>query len=73
MRKAQGHTVGIGILGLGGFGMFAAQQFAPVPGAALRCIAGTHREAAARCAERFGLPDSLQMSADATRLARSRG
>ena len=37
--------------------MFAAQQFAQVPGAALRCIAGTHREASLACAERFGLAD----------------
>jgi predicted dehydrogenase len=57
------HTVGIGILGFGGFGMFAAQQFAQVPGAALRCIAGTHREAAVKCAERFGLPDVKEVDA----------
>ena len=50
-------TVGIGILGFGGFAMFAAQQFAQVPGAALRCIAGTHREASLACAARFGLVD----------------
>ena len=37
--------------------MFAAQQFAQVPGAALRCIAGTHREASLACAARFGLAD----------------
>ena len=42
--------IGIGILGFGGFAMFAAQQFAQVPGAALRCIAGTHREASLACA-----------------------
>ena len=34
------NAVGIGILGFGGFAMFAAQQFAQVPGAVLRCIAG---------------------------------
>jgi predicted dehydrogenase len=51
------NTVGIGILGFGGFAMFAAQQFAQVPGAALRCIAGTRREAALACAARFGLAD----------------
>ena len=33
-------AVDVGILGLGGFAMFAAQQFAQVPGAVLRCIAG---------------------------------
>jgi predicted dehydrogenase len=51
------NAVGIGILGFGGFAMFAAQQFAQVPGAALRCIAGTHREASLACAARFGLAD----------------
>jgi predicted dehydrogenase len=50
-------AVGIGILGFGGFAMFAAQQFAQVPGAALRSIAGTHREASLACAARFGLVD----------------
>lgn len=50
-------AVGIGILGFGGFAMFAAQQFAQVPGAALRCIAGTHREASLAAAARFGLVD----------------
>ena len=50
-------TVGIGILGFGGFAMFAAQQFAQVPGATLRCIAGTHRQASLACAARFGLDD----------------
>jgi predicted dehydrogenase len=50
-------AVGIGILGFGGFAMFAAQQFAQVPGAALRYIAGTHREASLACAARFGLAD----------------
>jgi predicted dehydrogenase len=50
-------AVGIGILGFGGFAMFAAQQFAQVPGAVLRCIAGTHREASLACAARFGLAD----------------
>lgn len=56
-------TVGIGIVGFGGFGMFAAQQFAQVPGVALRCIAGTHRDAAVKAAERFGLPDVKELGA----------
>ncbi|HET9360130.1 MAG TPA: Gfo/Idh/MocA family oxidoreductase, partial [Vicinamibacterales bacterium] len=51
------NPVGIGILGFGGFAMFAAQQFAQVPGAVLRYIAGTHREASLACAARFGLAD----------------
>jgi predicted dehydrogenase len=51
------NDIGIGILGFGGFAMFAAQQFGQVPGAALRCIAETHREASLACAARFGLAD----------------
>jgi predicted dehydrogenase len=50
-------SVGIGILGFGGFAMFSAQQFAQVPGATLLCIAGTHRAASLACAARFGLAD----------------
>ena len=51
------NDVGIGILGFGGFAMFATQQFAQVPGVALRCIAATNREASLACAARFGLVD----------------
>jgi predicted dehydrogenase len=55
--------IGVGIVGFGGFGMFAAQQFAQVPGIELRCIAGTHRDAAVKAAERFGLPDIKDLDA----------
>lgn len=51
------NAVGIGILGFGGFAMFAAQQFTQVPGTALRYIARTHREASLACAKRFGFVD----------------
>ena len=54
-------SLGVGILGFGGFAMFATQQFAQVPGVALRCIAGTHREASLACAERFGLENVERM------------
>jgi hypothetical protein len=50
-------AIGIGILGFGGFAMFAAQEFAQVPDAALWCITGTHREASLVSAARFGLVD----------------
>jgi predicted dehydrogenase len=56
-------TVGIGIIGFGGFGMFAAQQFAQVPGVELRAIAATHRPAAIKAAERFGLRDLKEIDA----------
>src|SRR5208282_3702560 len=51
------NPLGIGILGFGGFAMFAVQQFAQVPGVELRCIAETHREASLAAAARFGLAD----------------
>jgi len=62
------NAIGLGILGFGGFAMYATQQFAQVRGVALRCIAETHREASLAAAARFGLEDVR--SADAM-LARS--
>jgi predicted dehydrogenase len=47
----------IGIIGCGGFGLYALQQFAQVPGVKLTGMAGTHREAAHAAARRFGIPD----------------
>jgi predicted dehydrogenase len=48
-------TVGIGVIGCGGFGLYALQHFVQVPGVAIRGMAGTHREAAVAAARRFGL------------------
>src|SRR5436190_23946568 len=47
----------IGVLGAGGFGMFALQQFTQIPGVELSGIAATHREAAFAMAQRFAVPD----------------
>jgi predicted dehydrogenase len=47
----------IGVVGCGGFGLYALQQFAQVPGVKLSGMAGTHREAARAAARRFGIPD----------------
>lgn len=47
----------IGALGAGGFGLFALQHFAQVPGVRLVGMASTHREAAFAVAQRFGIPD----------------
>jgi predicted dehydrogenase len=47
----------IGVLGAGGFGLFALQQFAQVEGVSLIGMAGTHRPAAMAVAKRFGIPD----------------
>jgi predicted dehydrogenase len=47
----------LGVIGCGGFGLYALQQFAQVPGVTLAGMAGTHREAAYSAARRFGIPD----------------
>ncbi len=47
----------VGIVGCGGFGLFALQQFTQVPGISLVGMAGTAREAAAAAARRFGIPE----------------
>ncbi|MBC8155476.1 MAG: Gfo/Idh/MocA family oxidoreductase [Bacteroidetes bacterium] len=46
--------IGIGIIGMGGFGLFAAQQFLQTPQSRLVAIAGSKREEAIRTAKRFG-------------------
>jgi predicted dehydrogenase len=53
--------VGIGVIGCGGFGLFALQQFAQVPRVKLIGMADTHREAARAAARRFGLPDVIEV------------
>nr|WP_293834832.1 Gfo/Idh/MocA family oxidoreductase [uncultured Arsenicibacter sp.] len=45
---------GIGVIGMGGFGLFATQHFLQIPGTRLVAIAGTNREGAKAAAERFG-------------------
>jgi predicted dehydrogenase len=47
----------LGIIGCGGFGLYALQQFVQVPGVRLTAMAGTHRAAALAAARRFGVPD----------------
>lgn len=47
----------LAVIGCGGFGLYALQQFAQVPGVKLAGMAGTHREAALAAARRFGIPD----------------
>ena len=55
------NSLRIGAIGAGGFGLFALQQFLQVPGVHLAGIAGTHREAAAAMARRFGVPDFMEI------------
>src|SRR5262245_19122548 len=45
----------LGVIGCGGFGLFALQQFTQVPGVKLVGLAGTHRPAALAAAARFGV------------------
>jgi predicted dehydrogenase len=52
---------GLGVIGCGGFGLFAMQHFAQMPGIRLIGMAGTHREAARAAARRFGLPDLMEV------------
>ena len=47
----------IGVVGCGGFGLYALQQFSQVPGVRLTAMAGTSREASIAAARRFGVPD----------------
>jgi predicted dehydrogenase len=49
--------IGLGVIGCGGFGLFALQHFAQIPGLRLVGMAGTHRSAALAAARRFGIPD----------------
>lgn len=46
--------LGIGVIGMGGFGLFAIQQFVQHPNVKLVAIAGSKREEAIRTAQRFG-------------------
>ena len=48
------HTIGLGVIGMGGFGLFAVQQFLQVPNTKLIAIAGSKREEAITTAKRFG-------------------
>jgi len=45
----------LGVIGCGGFGLFALQHFTQVPGVKLAGMAGTHRPAALAAAARFGV------------------
>jgi predicted dehydrogenase len=49
--------IGLGVIGCGGFGLFALQQFVQTPGIWLAGMAATARPAALAAAKRFGLED----------------
>src|SRR5436190_20200998 len=53
--------LGLGVIGCGGFGLFALQQFVQVPGIRLAGMAGTARPAAEAAARRYGLEDIVDV------------
>jgi predicted dehydrogenase len=57
-----GH-IGLGVIGCGGFGLFALQQFAQVPGVRLIGMAATHRPASLAAASRFGIENTDDVGA----------
>jgi predicted dehydrogenase len=56
-------TLGLGVVGFGGFGLFAVQHFTQIPGVRLVAMASTHREAAYAAAERFGIDPPMELEA----------
>ena len=61
-NASEDRTIGLGVIGMGGFGLFAVQQFLQVPNTKLVAIAGSKREEAITVAKRFGAEqlDSLE-------------
>jgi len=53
--------IGLGVIGCGGFGLFALQQFVQTPGVHLVGMAGTARPAALAAAQRYGLEDVVEI------------
>ena len=51
------NDLGLGVIGAGGFGLFALQHFTQVEGVKLAAMAGTHREPALAMAKRFDVPN----------------
>jgi predicted dehydrogenase len=51
------NEIGLGVIGAGGFGLYAMQHFAQIPGVRPVAMAGTHRPAALAAIKRFGIPD----------------
>jgi predicted dehydrogenase len=51
-------SIGLGVIGCGGFGLFALQQFTQVPGVNLVGLACTHRPASLAASARFGVENT---------------
>lgn len=56
-----GPDLGLGVIGCGGFGLYALQQFAQTPGVKLAGMAGTARPASLAAAARYGLEDVVEI------------
>ena len=54
IEHTQPRELGLGVIGMGGFGLFAVQQFLQTPNIKLIAIAGSSRDEAHRAAKRFG-------------------
>jgi predicted dehydrogenase len=50
-------TIGLGVIGAGGFGVYALQQLTQVTGVRPVAMAGTHRSAAQAATRRSAVPD----------------
>ena len=57
------NVIRLGVVGCGGFGLFALQHFTQVPGVKLVGMAGTHRPAALAAAARFGVENVEEVDA----------
>jgi predicted dehydrogenase len=55
--------IGLGVVGCGGFGLFALQQFTQVPGVKFVGMAATHRPTSLAAAARFGVENVDDLSA----------
>ncbi len=55
--------VGLGVIGCGGFGLFALQQFVQAPGVRFVALAGTHQPASLAAAARFGVENNDDLGA----------
>lgn len=53
-KASEDRIIGLGVIGMGGFGLFAVQQFLQNPHTRLVAIAGSKREEAITAAKRFG-------------------
>lgn len=53
----------IGVIGCGGFALFSLEHFTQVGGVRLVGMSGTHRQAAYAAAQRYGVPDIVEVEA----------